>query len=174
MSAQWSVWLLPSAVQLDALTAVVERLAPVFGEPVFVPHATIQGDVAMDLQALCAAVHDLAKSHPVCRWRMGAVEHSPHFFRCLYLRLQEDGGFSSLQRVMQAATGVADGLSPFPHVSLAYGQMNPQGLAWVQALQDQFVGQDLVLDQLAVYRSSKQVPIAEWACVARYPLQAVV
>ena len=172
MSAQWSFWLLPSAAQLEQLSGVVQRLAPVFGQTAFVPHVTIQGDIDMPAQALCAVAQGLAASQAVCRWPVHAVEHSTHFFRCLYLRLQADAGFARLQAAAQATTGVAEGLSPFAHVSLAYGEASPQGLAALPELQHEFVGQTLVLDQLAVYHSSKQVPIADWACVARYPLQA--
>ena len=172
MSAQWSLWLLPSAPQLATLSEVVQRLAPVFGQSAFVPHVTIQGDIDMAPEDLCAVAQGVATSQAVCRWPVQEVEHSEHFFRCLYLRLQADAGFSRMQAAAQAATGRAEGLSPFAHVSLAYGQMPAHGMAGLPPLAQQFAGQTLVLDQLAVYHSSQQVPIAQWTCVARYPLQA--
>lgn len=175
MSAnEWSLWLLPQASQLQALSAEVQRLAPLFEGSLFVPHVTVQGDLQMDLESLCDVALRLSQSQARCCWQIQAVEHSEHFFRCLYLRLHSSLAFTQLQQAMAQAAGTTQGLSPYPHVSLAYGYNSPDTLPATEQLaahlHDAWGSQYLVLDRLAVYQSSKSISIAQWQCVAQYPL----
>jgi hypothetical protein len=98
------------------------------------------------------------------------VERSDFFFRCLFLRFNRNAAFDGLQRQAQVLTGTADGLSPYPHLSLAYGQVQPQQLVLWEALRLRFAGQSLVFDHLAVCLSSKDTPVADWRCVFDAPL----
>lgn len=170
MRAEYSLWLLPCAHQLAELTALVTQLAPAFGTPAFVPHVTIQGDLAMELDTLAAHTQRLAAASPVLCWPVHSVASSAHFFRCLYLRFPSTQAFDGLQRAALAFTGTASGLSPFPHLSLAYGELQAQQHALLAALNARFAGQALRFDRIAICRSSKEVPIDEWAVLSEYPL----
>lgn len=170
MSAAYSLWLMPREADLLLLGAEVGRLAPEFGEPVFLPHVTIQGDLDMDLDVLQLHAERIAAGLGPLHWPVRAVESSAHFFRCLYLRFDSTPAFEAMQRAAAAATGTVTGLSPYPHLSLAYGQMRPHHEPLLQAAGRRFVGQDLVFDRLRVVRSSKDIPITEWRGLHDYPL----
>jgi hypothetical protein len=53
---------------------------------------------------------------------------------------------------------------------LAYGQVNPHIAGMLGPLAEQYEGQDLVFDHLAVCRSSKNLPIDQWCILEHYPL----
>ncbi|APW36431.1 hypothetical protein RD110_03805 [Rhodoferax koreense] len=172
MKPQYSIWLMPAAPDAAELQALVDELAPQFGQPAFVPHVTIQGDLDLPLDVLVGHVRGLAAAWPVQTWPVGEVERSDFFFRCLYLRFAVHAAFDGLQRQAQASTGTAEGLSPYPHLSLAYGQVQPGQGALVEALRARFRGRRLVFDHLSVCLSSKHTPIADWACVFDAPLKS--
>ena len=71
---------------------------------------------------------------------------------------------------MRAFIGTADGLSPFPHLSLAYGTVTDATRRARDELAQGFAAREVVFDRIAVIRSSKDVPIAEWRILEEYSL----
>lgn len=169
--SEYSIWLLPAPTQEQSLAQTIAGLAEGQGGTVFEPHVTLQGDLAFPLENLSQLCETLAKLVVVQRWRIVRVENSEHFFRCLYLRFGNEPGFDALQGAAQAFTQTAKGLSPFPHLSLAYGQQSPEHVNAHASLSKTFAGQEITFDRLAVNLSSKNVPIAMWQSLAEYPLR---
>lgn len=167
--SEYSLWLLPGADGQQRLTALIARLANRFATQPFIPHVTIQGDLMMPLAAVSRVAESIAKDRPAQRWRVAAVEGSEHFFRSLYLRFDETTAYTGCKKVMQEASGTADGLSLFPHLSLAYGLSDEQGKRDVIAELSAMIGNEIRFDRVVVARSSSHVPIAEWACLAEFP-----
>ena len=166
--SEYSLWLLPSDDKQRELTALVNRLAARFGTQTFIPHLTIQGDLAMSYDAVSRAAKSLAQQWTPQRWCITAVEGSEHFFRSLYLCFNESAAYVGSKAMMHAARGTADGLSLFPHLSLAYGISDEtQKLAAINELSS-MVGSEITFDCVVVARSSKHVPIAAWACLAEF------
>ena len=128
MRPEYSVWLLPEAMQENALAQTIVSLATQLGESAFAPHVTIQGDLFQSPQQLAASLSRLAAETPVQRWRVQRVECSRHFFRCLFLRFANETVFEQLQSEVEACTRTREGLSPYPHLSLAYGPLRPETL----------------------------------------------
>jgi 2'-5' RNA ligase len=168
--AQYSVWLLPDTQSEARLLETVARLSVLLGGPGFVPHLTVQGDIALPMERIHALVERMARQcGPLC-WTVGRVECSPHFFRSLYLRFPPMAEFAQLQQLARRQTATAQGLSPFPHLSLAYGDTHPGNTGLCDILAEEFNGQQITFDQIAVCRSSKSVPIPQWECLVRFPL----
>lgn len=170
MKPEFSIWLLPEASQEALLARTIIDLAEQLGEGSFSPHVTIQGDVCQPQQILSRSVAQLAREFPVQRWRVQGVECGDHFFRCLYLRFGLDAALSAMQDSARLFTGTAEGLSPFPHLSLAYGTVGPHTVRAREGLAATLAGQEVVFDRLALVRSSKNVPLEEWATLEQYPL----
>lgn len=170
MPNDYSIWLLPAAAHTARLNDNIALLSNHLGSPAFAPHVTIQGDITTELEPLGRLLERLAACLTPLRWRVDGVETSEHFFRCLYLRLAITPAFGLMQQATQAITRTETGLSPFPHLSLAYGEPQPHIAGLLAPLAAQYDGQELVFDQLAVCRSSKNVPINEWCILAHYPL----
>jgi len=169
---EYSIWLMPGATREVTLINTVARLSGLLGGEIFAPHVTLQGDLAMPLETLGRLAGALAERVTVQSWRVHEVECSEHFFRCLYLRFGAEPGFQALQGAVQAFTQTAHGLSPFAHLSLAYGQAGPGHLRARADLSREFAAQEIVFDRLAISRSSSNVPIADWLCLAQYPLKS--
>ena len=170
MSPEFSVWLLPEAVQEQALTQTISGLSARLGESAFAPHVTIQGDLFQSPAQLAASLSLLAAETPVQRWCVQQLECSAHFFRCLFLRFAQEPVFEHLQSELVACTRTREGMSPYPHLSLAYGQQRPETVEQRDELVNAFNGREIVFDRLAVCRSSKDIPIADWQIVDQYPL----
>ncbi|MEO6623952.1 MAG: hypothetical protein ABIN37_03850 [Burkholderiaceae bacterium] len=171
MAPEYSIWLLPCAADAALLQGVVTELSSELGGPGFTPHVTIQGDIALPRQALEGALAGLAARASVQRWRPAALECGQHYFRCLYLRFAEQRAFAELQRASVVLTGTRAGLSPFPHVSLAYAEPHAGHEALAQTRRAALAGRDFTFDRLAIWRSSRDVAIPDWACAAQHPLQ---
>ena len=170
MKPEYSIWLLPEAVLERTLQRTISELAIVQGESAFFPHVTLQGDLCRSLEDLSGPVAGMARDLPAQRWRVRAVECGDHFFRCLYLRFDADAVLTALQDRVRAFTGTADGLSPFPHLSLAYGTVTDATRRARDELAQGFAAREVVFDRIAVIRSSKDVPIAEWRILEEYSL----
>jgi len=170
MSNDYSIWLLPTAAHATRLNDNIALLSSHLGSPKFAPHVTIQGDITTELEPLSRLLERLAACQAPLRWRVDSVETSEHFFRCLYLRLALTPAFGLMQQATQAITRTATGLSPFPHLSLAYGEQQPHLASLLGPLAEQYEGQELMFDQLALCRSSKNVPIDQWCILQSYPL----
>ena len=170
MTNDYSIWLLPTAADAARLNNSITLLSSHLGGPGFAPHVTIQGDITTELEPLGRLLERLAACQAPLRWRVEAVESSEHFFRCLYLRLALSPAFGLMQQATQSITRTTTGLSPYPHLSLAYGEPHPHIAGLMELLAAQYEGQELVFDQLALCRSSKNVPIDQWCILAHYPL----
>ncbi|HEX6706040.1 MAG TPA: hypothetical protein VF169_14865 [Albitalea sp.] len=175
MAAEHSIWLLPSAPEEEALAALVASLAPRFCGQAFGPHVTVQGDLARPLEPLLRDTQMLATRSEALQAHVSGLEHSPHFFRCLTLRLDAGAAFDALQVHMAHCNGSREGLSPYAHLSLAYGDASPQALAGaaLAAIEREWVGRRMVLDRLAVVHSSKTVAIDQWRVLATFELRPV-
>jgi hypothetical protein len=168
MNAECSIWLLPEAAQEEELRKTIAELSPLLGEPPFAPHVTIQGDLSLRAEDLDGSLTRLATMLPLQRWRVKDVECSELFFRCLYLRFVDQSAFPTMQEFAKNLSRTVVGLSPFPHLSLAYGSADDETRRLRDGLARTFAGQEIVFDRIAVCRSSKDVPIDEWQVLREY------
>ena len=173
MNAQpaYSLWLLPREDQQQALAALVARLATRFATRAFIPHVTVQGDLTRRLGEITAVAADLARALPALRWRVRGIEQSAHYYRAFYLALDDDGSaFANLRARAAEAFASEAGLSPFAHLSLAYGTLDS---AARDALVREFAAEippALTLDRLAVALSGSSVGVASWRTLQCFPL----
>lgn len=167
---EYSIWLRPAAPDEAALLQTIDCLATLRGGERFAPHVTVQGDLAQPLDALRHMLAPLARKIPAQRWRVEAVECSPHFFRCMVLRFAPCAAFRGMQAAAQTLSQTERGLSPFPHLSLAYGNVHPDNVRLSEELAAEFVGREIVLDRLSICLSSQNVPIPDWNYQADYVL----
>jgi len=81
--------------------------------------------------------------------------------------------FDRLRSSAAALTGTTDGLAPFPHLSLAYGE--PADPADKPALLQRHARladarPALRFDRLVIARSAKSLPVAEWTLLESFAL----
>ena len=75
-----------------------------------------------------------------------------------------------MQAAARRCTRTSMGLSPYPHLSLAYGEPHPDNDRLAAVLSEEFSGREIVFDRLALCRSSKNIAINDWQRVAHYAL----
>lgn len=168
---RYSLWLLPVAQDRAWLDPLIGRLAPVFGQPPFVPHVTVQGDLARPLAEVCEVALGIARELPVQRWPVRGIERSVHFFRAFYLRFDRTDAFVPLLERAARLAGTRNGLSPFPHLSLAYGTLDDAAkAAQIEAIGTGIAARTVAFDALAVALSGQRVPIEAWRLAAICPL----
>ena len=170
MVNDYSIWLLPKAAQLVLLTKIVGDLAERFGSPRFIPHVTIQGDLTIPFGALKEALQGIANEHTSQNWPVASIDGGEHFFRSLYVRFDKYPAYVSLKQSMRRISRTADGLSLFPHLSLAYGLTDAQKSAALFSALRQSLTEPFCFDRMVIARSSKHVPIADWECLTEFAL----
>ena len=170
MLNEYSIWLLPEAAQQARLGAIANDLARRFGTQSFMPHVTIQGDLTLPFDVLTGSAQRIADAHELQDWPVASIDGSELFFRSLYVRFAEHPAYLSMKQSMQRFSGSADGMSLFPHLSLAYGLTKAQKTTVLFSELRQSLTVALRFDRLAIARSSKNVPIADWECLAEFAL----
>jgi hypothetical protein len=166
----YAVWLLARADQQASLLARVHELAPRHEGHVFEPHVTLQADLPLPFDAARLLVDDLAATTSVQHWPVSAVEGTEHYFRSLYLRLSAGDAFARLCRACARASGTEEGLSPYAHLSLAYGPTRGDAVELRRDLMVELGASPLVLDRVALARAGAALPIAQWQVVHVRPL----
>jgi hypothetical protein len=167
-----SLWLLARDEQQRALARLVEDLAPQHEGHVFEPHVTIQGDLALPEPDALALLRELAMAAPLQSWPVHGVESTAHYFRSLYLRLDAGPAFDALRRRSAERCGTDAGLSPYAHLSLAYGPTRGDAAALRERLERDWRGRPLAFDRLVLARSGQAVAIADWRVLHELPLTA--
>lgn len=162
---EYSIWLLPEPAQQACLDQKIRSLAPVFGTASFPAHLTVLGDVQGTREALGASVQKLAAAFSSFWFDLRGVHASAEYFRSFYLLLAEAPEFGELCGRASTLTGSSSGLPPFPHVSLGYGEpVDPFAKGRLQRafkISDNLV--PLHFDRIVLARSSKNIPISDWA-----------
>jgi 2'-5' RNA ligase len=172
MSAGLSLWLLAREDAQQRLGRLVRELAPQHECHVFEPHVTIQGDLALAEADALALLRELAATTAPQRWTVRAVESTEHYFRSLYLRLDAGPAFDAMRRRSAERSGTEQGLSPYAHLSLAYGATRGDAAALRERLGREHGAQALEFDRLVLARSGQAVAIADWRVLHEAPLTA--
>lgn len=171
MVDEYSIWLLSTEAQQQELTSLVHSLAARYGSEPFIPHVTIQGDIKRPLAEIEPAIAAMASRWPAQRWPISAVDGTEFFFRSLFLRFDETPAYADCKAIAREHNATADGLSLFPHLSLAYGLTGTAQTDAITGLLDR-TGNELLFDRVVIARSSSGVPIKDWAVLSSITLSA--
>lgn len=167
---EYSLWLLPAEQEMAWLKPLIANLAAQFGTPPFIPHVTIQGDLGLSRDQVATLAAKLANSCPMLVWEIKGTDSSAHFYRSLYLEFSICTDFTRLQEKSLSGTGIQTGLSPFPHLSLAYGEANVCDKSDLILKLTPYLADHpmITFDRLVVARSSCSTPIEEWAILDEF------
>jgi hypothetical protein len=166
----YSLWLLPRQDAQQQLAGVVARLSRSFGTRTFVPHVTVQGDLTHRLREVTAVAEDIARTLQVQHWPVRGIEQSMHYYRAFYLAFDGCDGFAPLGPRCARAFGTDAGLSPFAHLSLAYGTLDAAAKGALARDVAAEIPPTLTFDRLAVALSGSSVGIASWRTLQCFDL----
>jgi 2'-5' RNA ligase len=120
----YALWLLlPEPVE-TRLRGLIHALAQRHATPVFEPHITLLSGLAGAEAALGERSGALARRLPPMEIELGALAHTPAYFRCLFVRLAESAPLKAAHRAACELFGVAEKEDFLPHASLVYGELD--------------------------------------------------
>ncbi|CAG0959132.1 hypothetical protein BURK1_00618 [Burkholderiales bacterium] len=168
MSAEaYSFWLVPEAPVEREFGTLVRALAPLFGMPAFAPHATVQGDLDLSADEAESIARELVDGESPLAWRAWGIQWTEHPFRTFFVAFDRADRFHALLERAARLTGTREGLSPFPHLSLAYGSLPVrEKIARSRPLAGAVEGRTIRFDRLVVALSGKEIPVGDWRVVA--------
>ncbi len=166
----YSLWLMPRVADQLALQALVDDLSRAFGTPPFIPHMTVQGDLALRLKDACAVAANVAAELPAQHWPVRGIEQSDAWFRAFYLAFEPRLAFTDALDVAARGSATRTGLSPFPHVSLAYGELDAPRKEALRAAIAPRIPSAIVFDRLAVALSGSTVGVPSWRLLESFTL----
>lgn len=167
---QYSVWLVPAEPVASQLADVVASLAPVFGTPAFVPHVTLQGDLTLRLHEVARALAQLARTLPVQHWTISGIDTSAVYWRSFYLAFADAPGFAPALEQLVALTGTTVAVSPFAHLSLAYGPLSDERKATLRTTTLAQLPRTLAFDRVVVALAGKTVGVPSWRVLESFAL----
>ena len=178
----YSLWLLPCADDEAVLRPLMATLADLFGHAPFEPHITVQGDLHQEPGFLGQIAAEAAARTPALEWNPPLWGRSPFYFRVFFLRFAETHAFDALSNEIVSRVQTAQGRSPYPHLSLAYGEAAraPGSADLVDLVEsahpgilDELGSRSFRFDRLAVVLSAKTVPLDQWRVLEAFPLGSV-
>src|SRR5688500_3142229 len=84
---RFSLWLMPPPAARERYANLIDRLAARLGTPRCEPHITLGGCDGTEAQAVARATALAARLAPVAV-RLGPLETTEQYFRCLYVRAE--------------------------------------------------------------------------------------
>jgi 2'-5' RNA ligase len=166
----YSLWLMPCAAQAADLHALVVKLSAAFATPPFLPHMTVQGDLTARLAEVSAMAATVAAALPAQHWPVRGIEQSDAWFRAFYLAFEPRPAFTDALAAAERASGTRNGLSPFPHVSLAYGTLDATRKEALRNSIAARVPAAITFDRLVVALSGSTVGVPSWRALETFAL----
>ena len=113
---------MPDAKTQAVLQEIVNELSNKYDFPNFEPHATLLGDIEIDLELLKEKTTELAKQFRPFEVTLGKVEISTTYWRYVFVRVDTSGELVDLNmKARELIDPMPDDIF-MPHISLAYGE----------------------------------------------------
>jgi 2'-5' RNA ligase len=122
----FSLWLVPEEPIRAQLSETIRRLALRLGTPAFEPHVTLLGGLLRPEAEVVSKAEALARLVPRLELRVSGVEGRDEYFRCLFLRVEDDPALLDAHSRALAVFGRAADRPLLPHLSLVYGRLGDE------------------------------------------------
>jgi len=162
----YALWIMPEGVAYSLTDGYIAKLSQAFDLPKFEPHVTVLGSLSPETTTL----RGLADSLPPFRIRLAnQAEYLEEYFRCLFLKADETPEL--MEAIAKAGELFGDeGRPPFPHLSLAYGDLPVETKQEMVQLLGSIPEVEFEARQLSVVHASLEMPVSSWKVVERFPL----
>lgn len=135
------LWLIPEAHDLELYQNEISGLSVALGTPPFIPHFTIGLVTGLSLESIRLRASTLAAETPPLELRTNRVTAGDSFYKCVFIDAERSMEVLSFYRRFLAkfAGHVSAGLNREsvddfrPHLSLVYGDLDPEERARVVA-----------------------------------------
>ena len=168
--AQYSIWFVPPTPERDSLSNLIERLSREHSTPSFRPHVTVLGDLASPEQDTLSKTAELATLLTPFTIRLGRVSYSDHFFRSLYVEIEQSDELARAHREAARLLGIAADDGYMPHLSLMYGQVPVAEKRGIVASIAADLPDAFDVGRVHMVLSSSLIPPPEWRSLREFAL----
>lgn len=163
-----SLWLILEGETRRRLAATIADLARRLGTPSFEPHVTLIGGISQPEEEIVVAAGRLAAATAPLQLRPFRVGQRGEYFRCLFYEVAADAALIDLHMRARLALGRDAGALFFPHLSLAYGELESAVKAPLVGPLSPRRGDNWLVGELQVVRTEGEV--GDWRPLAAFPL----
>lgn len=156
-----SIWAIPDAADRRHLSSLIEATSSRLATPTFSPHLTVVGDAGADVGAAHAAVVAVPSGAMPTSVRVTGVSHSASFFRAIVLECALASPLLTIRHRLVDALEIEDPGGFRPHVSIAYGAIDPVARERAASSLTREVGREVALAAIEVWDTSHDDP-AHW------------
>lgn len=172
MGAMQSIWLVPKEPERERLRNLIERVAKVTGGPLFEPHITILGDIPLPASEINRRIGSCIRAAPGFRLMSKEIGVGKSYFESLFLMTELHPVVSELNRLVSSRLPSSSNRRPFvPHVSLAYGRLEPEKMGRIMEIAGGAHPVSLEFDELSIFCASKSIPLEKWFCRETIPFR---
>lgn len=171
----YSVFLVPpmeSALHVE-LKSCIDEIAEAKGTPSFIPHTTLIGGVVGDERDIVSRFETLAKSLQQFDIKLGELGSNGTYFQMLFSKVDPTESVMRSNLRAQEIFGMNGG-NYFPHLSLAYGDFQPQEVQEIQTdLLDRMrvpIGGRYTVQEIELWNTDGEVPV--WRRISTLPVAA--
>lgn len=123
MRRKHALWLMPEGEARHGLEEMITGLSQRFGTPRFMPHITLLGGLDWPDETLLARASRLASAMSPFTVRLDGLQHSDHYYRCVYYRVKGSLEVAEAGVLAREAFDREDDRPLEPHLSIMYGEV---------------------------------------------------
>lgn len=169
----YSVFLVPPQESLlyTELRTCINEIAEAKGTPSFIPHTTLIGGMVGDEKGAIERTKLLSKSLRQFDIRLGDLGSNGIYFQMLFSKVDPTESVMHSNQRAQEIFGMNSG-KYFPHLSLAYGDFQPQEVQEIQTnilnRKRMLIGGRYTVQEIELWNTDGEVPA--WRKIATFPI----
>lgn len=148
----YALWLTPEEPPLDMLARQIARLSKEYSTPRFEPHITLVAGINRPEEEIQARSVALAKTIRPFQIELGKIDYTDEYFRCIFVHVVPTNHIIKAHRAALQAFSFRNVKPYMPHVSLAYGKLDPETKKRISAGIDSIQGQTFKVCGFTLWR----------------------
>ncbi len=167
---EYSLWIVPPEGVYGELAALIARLSAEYDAPVFEPHVTLIGDLAVSEEDIRPKTSQLAELLDPFTVRLTTVDYLDECFRSLFIRVDPTEEIMAANQTAVALFDQAPDEVYLPHLSLMYGHYSrdTKGRIISQVAWDSIL--EFTADRIHLVSASSIVEPGDWHRLGKYRL----
>ena len=163
-----SLWLIPDENTTGLLKSAIRSLALRFDSPLFMPHATLLGQIQGTESSIIETAEGLAEETHTIQIKGNGLDGKADYYRALYLRLPLNEDLDALRLKACIRFSIQPLPAYNPHLSLIYADLRRETRQELVQLNQTLAGIELTLERLQVVRTTG--PVVNWVTLADFQL----
>jgi 2'-5' RNA ligase len=164
----YALWLTPEEPAHDLLASQIARLSQEHSTPRFEPHITLVAGITLPEEEIQAKSVALAKTIRPFQIEMGKIGYTDEYFRCIFVHVVPTNRIINTHQAALQAFSLRDDKPYMPHISLAYGKLDPETKKRISAAIEPMQGQTFKVCGFTLWRVAGTP--TEWKKIKKFDL----